>query len=79
MNEDGDWWVPVEDASFASARREVVSCQSYDIPSEGTLRYRGKMTTTLCDADPPHEVGPECDATCSRRVEAWHFEEHRRW
>ena len=77
MNDDGDWWIPVEDGSFHEARRRVVACLSYEIPDDGTLIYVGKVTTTLCDAD--HEVGPDCDASCSRRVLAYHWKENRRW
>lgn len=79
MNEDGDWWVAVEDANFREARDTIVGCLSYSIPEDGTLRYKGKHVTTLCDAHPAHEVGPECDSTCQRRVLAYHFEEHRLW
>lgn len=78
LNEDGDWWVPVEDApSFRAARGVVLDHLDYDVPYDGTLRYRGKERTNLCDGD--HEVGPECNATCSRYVLAYHFEEHRKW
>jgi hypothetical protein len=39
MNEDGDWWVAVEDVgSFAAARAFVLAHLSYDIPDDGTLR-----------------------------------------
>jgi len=80
MNEDGDWWVAVEDVpSFVAARNTVLDCLDYEVPDDGTLRYKGKRVTTVCDAHPAHEVGPECDATCSRRVLAYHFEEHRLW
>jgi hypothetical protein len=77
MNEDGDWWVPIEDGTFREARVRVVGCLSYDIPGDGTLVYVGKTLSTLCDAD--HEVGPECDATCSRTVLAYYWKENRRW
>ena len=80
MNEDGDWWVAVEDASFREAPAEVVSCLGYDIPYDGTLLYRGRVRTSLCDAPAgEHEVGPSCSDDCRRDVEAWHFVENRRW
>lgn len=81
MNEDGDWWVAVEDAGFRAARAEVLSCLSYDVPFDGTLLYKGRTRTTLCDGayDPEHEVGASCDDSCRRDVEAWHFVENRRW
>ena len=76
-DEDGSWWVPVEDGSFREARRRVVACLEYEIPDDGTLVYTGRVRTTLCDI---HDVpGPECDAACSRSVVAYHFEENRRW
>jgi hypothetical protein len=82
MNDDGDWWVAVEDApSFVSARGHVVGCLSYSIPEDGTLRYLGKVRTVLCEAayDSEHEVGASCDNECRRDVLAYHFEENRRW
>lgn len=87
MNEDGDWWVAVEDVpSFRAARDTVVGCLSYDIPDDGTLRYLGKERTSLCDApagehaDPSGGLDPaNCDATCRRDVLAYHFEERRLW
>lgn len=80
MNDDGDWWVAVEDATFREARNEIVSCLSYDIPEDGTLRYVGKSRTNLCDSPAgEHEVGPSCSAECQRDVMAWHFVENRRW
>jgi hypothetical protein len=77
MNDDGDWWVAVEDASFREARAAILGCLSYGIPEDGTLVYKGKHVTMLCDGC--HEVGPECNPTCSRRVLAYHFVENRRW
>lgn len=79
LNEDGDWWVAVEDASYREAREAILACLDYDVPSQGTLVYRGKEMSTLCDAHPAHDVGPECDSECSRRVETWHFVERRFW
>jgi hypothetical protein len=78
MNEDGDWWVAVEDASFKEARGQILNCLSYEIPEDGTLVYKGKEMSTLCQ-DLYHEVGPECDATCYRRTLAYHFVENRKW
>ena len=79
MNEDGDWWVEVEGKSFAEARREIVMCLSYDIPDDGTLVYKGKERSRLCDEHTGEDVGPMCNATCSRNVLAYHFEENRKW
>ena len=71
MNEDGDWWVPVEGISFRAARAAVVSCLDTVFP----LAYKGKEMAWL---DSVHEG--YCDAECStnRQVLAYHFEEHRR-
>ena len=77
MNEDGDWWVAVEDASFREARAEVVGCLGYTIPDDGTLLYRGREVVRLSD----HEVELCDDEPCAegcRRVEAWHFVENPR-
>ena len=74
MNEDGDWWVAVEDMSFREARKTIINCLYYDVPHDGRLAYLGKETTTLCDV-PDHIVGPDCSAVCARRVLAYHFEE----
>jgi hypothetical protein len=87
MNEDGDWWVAVEDVtSFREARAVVVACLSYDIPEDGTLRYRGQTRTSCCEApagehtDAMGNLDPaNCDATCRRDVLAYHFEENRQW
>lgn len=87
MNEDGDWWVAVEDVvSFRQARDEVLICLSYDVPSEGTLHYRGKVRTSVCDApygehsSPGGGVDPaNCEDTCRKNILAYHFEEHRFW
>ena len=74
MNEDGDWWVAVEDATFQEACREVLICLGFDVPTEGTLHYEGKERTRLCDAPAgDHDVGDSCDATCRLDVLAWHF------
>ena len=76
MNEDGDWWVPVDAGSFREARAEVVSCIQYSIPDDGTLRYKGKEMQWL---DDEHEgyCGPECP-TNNKRL-AYHFVENPRW
>jgi hypothetical protein len=76
MNESGDWWVPVEAASFRKARREVVMCLDYTIPDDGTLRYAGKSMAWL---DSEHEAGCDNDCPTNRHVLAFHFEENRRW
>lgn len=86
MNEDGDWWVAVEDvASFREARRRVVMHLDYEIPNYGTLIYEGKERTSLCDApagehsDPLGGIDPaNCDATCRRDILAFRFRENRR-
>ena len=83
MNEDGDWWVPVEaegaHVSQRWAREVILGCLSYDIPEDGTLVYKGKVRTLICTAHPAHDVGPDCDSECSVLTEAWHFVENRRW
>jgi hypothetical protein len=80
MNEDGDWWVPVEDVkSFREARNTVVDCLSYDIPYDGTLIYKGQSKTLVCDEHIGEEVGPCCTSTCSRYVLCYHFLENRKW
>jgi len=87
MNDDGDWWVAVEDVkSFREARNTVVGCLSYEIPEDGTLVYKGKERTRLCDApagehqDVYGNLDPaNCDNTCRRDVLAYHFEENRKW
>jgi hypothetical protein len=86
MNEDGDWWVAVEDVpSFRAARDHVLAHLSFDIPSEGTLRYLGKQRTRLCDAPAGEHIDPlggldpaMCDETCRRDALAYHFEENRK-
>jgi len=87
LNEDGDWYVAVEDvSSFREARHAVAICLSYDIPEDGTLRYVGKTRTRLCDApagehdDPLGGLDPaNCDETCRRDVLAYQFQENRKW
>jgi len=80
MNEDGDWWVPVEDVkSLIEARKMVLSCLNYSIPDEGTLPYKGKVTTLVCDKHTADEIGPCCTNECSRYVLAYHFIENRKW
>jgi hypothetical protein len=68
MNEDGDWWVPVESASFKQARAEIVSHLQYSIPEGGTLIYRGKEMAWLGGED-------TYDRDNQEYVLAWHFEE----
>lgn len=76
MNEDGDWWVPVESMSFREARKEVVSCIQYTIPDEGTLVYVGKEMAWL---DSEHEGYCESECLSNRHLLAWHFRENPRW
>lgn len=76
MNEDGDWWVPVDAAAFREARAKVVGCLVYDIPEDGTLVYLGRVHAWL---DSEHEYGCDEDCPTVHRVEAWHFRENRRW
>lgn len=69
MNDDGDWWVRTDEASFREARAAIVGCLSYSIPEDGTLLYKGRVITWLTDDegdDPVH-------------YEAWHFVENRKW
>ena len=72
MNEDGDWWVPVEGIPFKKARAMVVACLC-DVPR---LAYLGKVMQYL---DSEHEFGCCSDDPCpfSRYVLAYHFEERR--
>lgn len=80
LNDDGDWWVPVEDVkSFREARNLVVNHLSYEIPEDGTLRYEGKKRTIVDDEHIADDIGPMCNATCSRSVIAYHFVENRKW
>lgn len=88
MNEDGDWWVAVEDVtSFKEARNHVLNHLSYEIPEDGTLRYKGKERVRLCDAPAGEHTDASgegldpanCDETCRRDALAYHFEENRKW
>jgi hypothetical protein len=79
MNEDGDWWVKVEGHSFKQARHEILMCLGYDVPYDGTLVYKGKEKTFLCEEHSADEVGPMCNSTCSSVVLAYHFVENRKW
>lgn len=86
MNEDGDWWVAVEDVkSYREARAHVVVHLMFDIPEDGTLRYLGKERTRLCEAPAgDHNAGGAldpslCDETCRRDVLAYHFQENHRY
>lgn len=77
MNEDGDWWVPVDAMPFREARKEVVACLDYTIPEDGTLIYRGKEFAWL---DSEHEAGCDRDeCATTKRLLAFHFQENRRW
>lgn len=71
MNEDGDWWVPVEGVPFREARALIVSCLADDFP----LAYLGKQVVWL---DSEHESGCETDCPTNRHVNAYHFEERHR-
>jgi len=72
MNEDGDWWVPIEGIPFKKARALVVGCLDDDFP----LAYIGKEMAWL---DSEHEAYCDADECPSNRhVLAWHFEERRR-
>jgi hypothetical protein len=70
MNEDGDWWVPVEGIAFRKARELVLGCL-YDVPR---LAYLGKEMQWL---DSEHEFGCIDPCPSNRRVLAYHFEERR--
>ncbi len=72
MNEDGDWWVPVDGISFAKARAEIVSCLQYSVPEDGTLIYRGKEMAWLGGED-------AFDTEHQEHILAWHFQENPRW
>jgi hypothetical protein len=76
MNDDGDWWVPVEGVSFKEARSSVISCLSYSIPEDGTLIYKGKSKAWL---DCEHEGGCPEDCPTNFHVMAYHFEENPKW
>ena len=72
MNEDGDWWVPVEGVPFRKARAEVVSCLQFGVPEEGRLAYLGKEMAWLGGED-------AYDTAHQEHVLAYHFEErHQR-
>ena len=76
-NEDGDWWVAVEDANYRTARAAVLSCLGYRVPDEGTLVYKGKERVPLHE----EEVGGSDDCAnpaCRHGVLAWHFVENPR-
>lgn len=79
MNEDGDWWVPVEGIPFKKARELVLSC--LDAPIVPRLAYIGKEMQWLDSEHEGHygddsEDGPESEACPSNRyVLAYHFEE----
>ena len=66
MNEDGDWWVPVEGTPFREARAAVIACM--DAPR---LAYLGKVTERITE----HEYGCNCEPSCYREVLCYHFEE----
>ena len=72
MNEDGDWWVPVEGIPFKKARALVVALLDDDC----RLAYLGKERQWL---DSEHEAGCCSDDPCpsNLHVLAWHFEERR--
>jgi len=76
MNDDGDWWVPVDAASFRQARHEVVSCLQYSVPSDGHLAYIGKEKVWLDAEHEGHDDPAGCEA--SYHVLAYHFEERER-
>jgi hypothetical protein len=78
MNESGDWWVPVDAASYREARAEVVSCIQYQIPEDGTLLYRGKETVWLDSEHEGHDGDDGEDCPSNRHVLAWHFEDNER-
>lgn len=75
MNEDGDWWVPVEGHSLAQARALVLGCLYYSIPSEGRLAYLGREMAWLDSEHDPDSCGEDCES--NRRLLAWHFEERQ--
>ena len=80
MNDDGDWWVPVEDVkSFKEARKKITDCLSYEIPEDGTLRYIGKEINIVCDKHTADEIPYFCNKACSRKVLCYHFLENRKW
>ena len=68
MNEDGDWWVPVEGIPFKRARALVVGCL-YDVPR---LAYLGKMMGWM---DNEHEGYCEHDCPSNRYTLVYHFQE----
>lgn len=72
MNDDGDWWVPVEGIPFLKARALVVALLDDDC----RLAYLGKERQWL---DSEHEGHYPDDGRCpsNRYVLAWHFEERR--
>jgi hypothetical protein len=80
MNDDGDWWVAVEDAaSFRAARASVTGCLSYTVPADGTLVYAGIETATVCDTHDADAAATSCTPECARTTPCYHFRENRKW
>lgn len=75
MNEDGDWWVPVESMGFRDARAAVIGCLHYNVPEDGTLVYKGKEMQWL---DTEHEGYCGSDCPTNKKRLAWHFVENPR-
>lgn len=68
LNEDGDYWVPVEGVPYLIARREAKSIAAL---SDESIRYIGKEKARLTE----HEAGCNCgEPDCYRMVLAYHFE-----
>lgn len=73
MNEDGDWWVPVEAMSYLAARRFV---RGHLYGDDNRLVYKGKEMAWLDSAHEAHPRDEECGT--SRHLLAWHFVEEER-
>ena len=76
LNDDGDWWVPAT-IPYLLARRIVEGCLPYSIPDDGTLVYKGRVRTHLCQER--HDDPAECGGDCSPAILAYHWEENRKW
>ena len=73
MNEEGDWWVPVEGVPFRKARALVASCLDDDIP----LAYLSRERQWLDSEHEGHDGDDARRCPSNRYVLAYHFEERR--
>ncbi len=64
MNDDGDWWMPVDAWSWNDAQSEAASMAR---DSDGVTRYEGKADAHLCDG-----WAEGCESTDHQRL-SYHF------